>query len=299
MVLGVSLGISIGLGVQAALGTGPLPIGVAVVLALSVAVLIGHGFVAQGLMFYNQTAASAILVLALPQPGQGFERLFDALVGGGIAVLFSLVLFPANPVGVLHEATETALRELRAALHQLRRYLHAPDSLPTGWALSASEELNTHIVALAQARTTARQMARAAPGRGRAAKAVATADLRAAHINMLAGVVVDLTRTTAGALSAHEPVRVPAPAVIDKLTDAVTALVERRPEAAARTAESAGQEAKTDAATATRAQLIAHLAGCCAHDIARLAELSTSVAEAPTPTDRARDFWRRRGARNG
>jgi uncharacterized membrane protein YgaE (UPF0421/DUF939 family) len=299
MVLGVSLGIGLGLGVQEVLGTGPVPIGAAVLLALSVAVVIGRGFVAQGLMFYNQTAGSAILVLALPQPGQGFERLFDALIGGGIAVLFSIILFPANPVGVLHEATEPALGELRAALAQLRRYLDAPDSLPSDWALRTSERLNEHLVALAQARNTARQAARVAPGRRRAAKAAATADLRAAHINLLAGVVVDLTRITAGALADHEPVPLPAPTVLDELTDAMTALVEHRLDDAVLGAESARRKlAEAGAATAAPASLIAYLAGSCAKDIAQLAELSESVNSAGTPTDGARLFWRRRFERD-
>ena len=97
MIIGVALGIGLGIGAKAWLGTGPAAIGVAVFICLYVAVLISHGFIGQGLMFYNQTAASAILVLAFGRSTLGFERLFDALIGGGIAIAFSVLLFPANP----------------------------------------------------------------------------------------------------------------------------------------------------------------------------------------------------------
>lgn len=68
MVGGVALGIVVGAGVQAVLGTGPTAMGVAVFAALSVAVLAVRGFVVQGLMFVNQTAVSAVLVLVFAPP---------------------------------------------------------------------------------------------------------------------------------------------------------------------------------------------------------------------------------------
>jgi hypothetical protein len=48
-------------------------------------------------MFVNQTAASAILILALHRPGSGTERLVDALIGGGVVVVIGVLLVPADP----------------------------------------------------------------------------------------------------------------------------------------------------------------------------------------------------------
>ena len=67
---------------QGLLGPGAVPIAVAALIALCVAVLIGQGFIGQGMMFANQTVVSSILVLALYRSGVGCERIDDALIGG-------------------------------------------------------------------------------------------------------------------------------------------------------------------------------------------------------------------------
>jgi Fusaric acid resistance protein-like len=85
MMIGVTLGIGTGTAVLALLGTGAVAIGVVTLIALSVAVLIGRGFIGQGMMFANQTVVSSILVLALPRSGVGYERVYDALIGGCLA----------------------------------------------------------------------------------------------------------------------------------------------------------------------------------------------------------------------
>ena len=81
MMIGVTLGIGMGTLVQGLLGPGALAIAVAALIALSVAVLIGHGYIGQGMMFANQTVVSSILVLALYRSNVGFERIDDALIG--------------------------------------------------------------------------------------------------------------------------------------------------------------------------------------------------------------------------
>ena len=73
MIIGVTLGIGLGAGVQAVFGTGLMTIAVAVFIALCVAVLIGRGFIAQGLMFVNQTAISAVLVIVFSGTGMVSE----------------------------------------------------------------------------------------------------------------------------------------------------------------------------------------------------------------------------------
>jgi uncharacterized membrane protein YgaE (UPF0421/DUF939 family) len=82
LITGVALGIGIGVGV-AAVAEGPVAIGVAVLIAMCAALAVGGGFFGHGLMFVNQTAASAILIIALHRSGSGSERLVDALIGGG------------------------------------------------------------------------------------------------------------------------------------------------------------------------------------------------------------------------
>jgi uncharacterized membrane protein YgaE (UPF0421/DUF939 family) len=101
---GVALGIVLGAAVQALLGTHSVAIAVAVLVTLCVAVLLGHGFIGRDLTFANQAVTSAILVMALSNGDRLFQRLQEALIGGGLAVVFSLVLFPGGPLRLLRNA---------------------------------------------------------------------------------------------------------------------------------------------------------------------------------------------------
>ena len=67
LVGGVLLGIGIGEGLSAALGTSTYALGLIVLVTFLAAVITGVGFVGEGMMFANQAAASAILVVTLHQ----------------------------------------------------------------------------------------------------------------------------------------------------------------------------------------------------------------------------------------
>jgi uncharacterized membrane protein YgaE (UPF0421/DUF939 family) len=116
MMIGVSLGIWIGGVVHGLIGTGVVPIAVAVLISLSVAVMIARGFIGQGMMFVNQTVVSSILVLALYRGGAVYERIDDALIGGTLAIVFAVLLFPANPLTVLRRARVAVLVALHGVL---------------------------------------------------------------------------------------------------------------------------------------------------------------------------------------
>src|SRR5205085_1550060 len=105
MMFGVTLGIVLSEGVVRVAGTGVLPLTLAVLLAMCAAVLFNPMP-----MFVNQSAASAILVVALRSGGIAGERLTDAWIGGGCALLISLVLFPPHPLPLLGTAVRDALR---------------------------------------------------------------------------------------------------------------------------------------------------------------------------------------------
>ena len=98
LVGGVLLGIGIGEGLSAALGTSTYALGLIVLVTLFVAIIAGVGFVGEGMMFANQAAASAILVVTLHQHGTGAERAVDAIIGGGCSGLGRAVL-PSRALG--------------------------------------------------------------------------------------------------------------------------------------------------------------------------------------------------------
>jgi uncharacterized membrane protein YgaE (UPF0421/DUF939 family) len=210
MMFGVTLGIGIGTVVQKILGTGPVPIGVTALLALCVAVVIGRGRIGQGLMFVNQTTVSAILVLALYSSGVGSERIYDALIGGALALVFAVLLFPANPLTLLSGARTGVLDALHDVLCRTAEYADGRKLAPPDWPLSAVDRVHEQLGNLIEARTTARQVVRGAPRRWGMRPSVHAADLRALYVALLAGSVMQLARAVAPAL--HDPDWLPQPA---------------------------------------------------------------------------------------
>ena len=197
MIFGVVLGIGVGIAVQGLLGPGALAIGVAAFLALCIAVFIGHGFIGQGMMFANQTAISAILVLALYRSNVGFERTYDALIGGLLAIVFAVLLFPADPLTLLRTARVGVLGVLQGVLPRAADLAAGRREAPPDWPLAAVDRVHAQLGGLIEARTTARQVVAVAPRRWGLRGAVRAADHQAVHVALLAGSVLELARAVA------------------------------------------------------------------------------------------------------
>ena len=200
MVFGVTLGIGVGEGASALVGTGTVAIGLVVLATLSAAVVAGVGVFGEGMMFVNQSAASAILVVALHRHGTGSERLVDALVGGGVAGVIGVGLFPAEPLRVLRDAEQQVLRSLAGSLAHLATLLGTGTPPQAGWTLAAAQDIHQQLSGLAQARMTARANVRIAPRRWRLRGAVAAEDQRVARFDLLAGASLSLIRAASDAL---------------------------------------------------------------------------------------------------
>lgn len=205
LITGVALGIGIGVGV-AAVASGPVAIGVAVLIAMCVALAVGGGFFGQGLMFVNQTAASAILVIALHRSGSGSERLIDALVGGGVVLVISLVLFPAAPLRQLCDAIRSLGTALREALIHLDKQMTHQQQADPAWLLAGSQRIHGALARLTEARSTARRIVRVAPLRWNQRAAVDVVTERAAQLDLLGNSVLGLLRATQAAILAGEDV---------------------------------------------------------------------------------------------
>ncbi|KKB97946.1 hypothetical protein WR43_16865 [Mycolicibacter arupensis] len=231
MMVGVGLGIGLGSGAHRFLGAGPLAMAVVVLASLCAALLIGRRFVIQRPMFVNQTVISAILVLAFPHGGVGAERLFDALIGGGIAVIFSVVLFPKNPLTVLRTAVIEVLATSRDLLTQLDHR-----SGDTDWLQAVAAQQYHRMARLSEARRTAEQVAQLCPLRWHLRGATRDADRQAAQLSLLAGSVLHLAHVVAGA---RQPVTESTRAAIDELAAAVSALTVGGPAPAAAHAQAA------------------------------------------------------------
>jgi uncharacterized membrane protein YgaE (UPF0421/DUF939 family) len=63
-----------------------------------------------------QAAVSAVLVTTFGSQGQGWERLVDALIGVGVALVFSQLLFVPEPLPLLRRAEGAVLSSLADGL---------------------------------------------------------------------------------------------------------------------------------------------------------------------------------------
>jgi uncharacterized membrane protein YgaE (UPF0421/DUF939 family) len=157
---GVVVGITIADLLIRAIGTGPTQIGVLVVLAMAAAVLLGGGPV-----LVTEAAVSAIILASLdPAPtGLSADRLLDALVGGGVALAISSLVFPLDPQLHVGRAAQSIFGELGRVLEQLATALEAGDRKRAESALAAARDLDGPVRELEEALDTARETLRSSP----------------------------------------------------------------------------------------------------------------------------------------
>ncbi len=227
MVVGVLLGIVVAEGLVSLIGTGAVALGVIVLATMLVAVLLGAGFVGEGMMFVNQAAASAILVVTVRGQAIAGERAVDALVGGAVALVVGVVLFPAAPLPRLRDAERAVLRSLASALGEVVAMLRSGDPVPPDWTLAAGYEIHSRLSLLAEARATARANVRIAPRRWHLRAAVAAEDQRIARLDLLANSTLSLVRAVTLAIDASDPLSSALLEQIDEFAQAVRALADR------------------------------------------------------------------------
>lgn len=272
MMVGVTLGIGVGSLVQALLGPGAVAIGAAALIALFVAVFIGHGYIGQGMMFANQTAISAILVLALYRSNVGFERIYDALLGGAVAIVFAVLLFPADPLRVLRSARVGVLGVLQGVLSRAADLAAGRREVPPDWPLSAVDRVHHQLGNLIEARTTARHVVQIAPRRWGLRDAVRAADHQGVHVALLAGSVLELARAVAPGCCARLPQSVHSVLVV---LAAATALADSDPAGAcAYTASARHHAVQLHADARERTQVVlADAVQACVDDLQRVIDL--------------------------
>lgn len=307
---GVALGIGIGIGFEHLIGTGSVALGAAVLVALAVALAVGGGFFGQGLMFVNQAGVSAILVITLHGGATGSERLVDALIGGGVAVVVSVLLFPTAPMPLVEEAVRSVLGALRDALAQLDQRLAARDRYEDrGWPLAASQQIHQQLAGLVAALASARDIVLLAPRRWSLRPAVRRAGECATRCDALADSVLTLLRGADAAARAQDEEQGPAQgagswrAAVGKLTAAMGLLVQgagaaeiaaERKEAGL-PARPAGTGRPRDWSEGGQADLVTSAAGACWQELVGLAEVMDACRASRRPADRQRgaERWSR------
>jgi len=164
MMLGVAIGIAVGDLLIYAIGAGTWQLALVVGLAMSAAALLGRGT-----LFATQAAVSAALVATVDAQAGEFvpDRFFDALVGGSVALLFSQVLFPLDPVRVVRQAVDATLEELSGALEAIAEALESRDLDAAERALVHARHASSRWSRVEEAFELGRESARFAPPRRR------------------------------------------------------------------------------------------------------------------------------------
>jgi uncharacterized membrane protein YgaE (UPF0421/DUF939 family) len=218
---GVVLGITVADLLVLAIGTGPLQLGLLVVLAMGTAVVLGGGPI-----LVTEAAVSAILLVLIEPASSGLPpaRLFEVLIGGGLALGISALAFPQDPVLLVGRSVQSIFGELGGALARVVEALERRDPARADAALAAARGLDEGVRAFDQALEIAHETARFSPGRRSARPELDRYSRSARHIDYAVRNTRVLARHVARFLRAgYEPPEELAGAIRD-LTAATWAL---------------------------------------------------------------------------
>ena len=218
---GVVLGIGMADLLLHLIGTGPLQLGLLVVLAMGVAVVLGGGPI-----LVTEAAVSAILLVLIEPTGSGLPpaRLFEALIGGGVALAISALAFPQDPVLLVGRSIQTIFGELGGALARIADALDNRDPAQAEAALAAVRELDGGIRELEHTLGVAHETARWSPGRRWARPEIVRYARTARHIDYAVRNTRVLARHVARFLRAGGDVPEELSAALRDLTAATWAL---------------------------------------------------------------------------
>jgi uncharacterized membrane protein YgaE (UPF0421/DUF939 family) len=107
-----------------------------------------------------QAAAAAILTVAVGTDEAGANRLIDALIGGGVALAFSQVLFTPEPVRLLRRAEARVLTDIASAFDLTTRAIDEHDQDLANRAIDSLRDLRDQLAQLGRARSASKRVAR-------------------------------------------------------------------------------------------------------------------------------------------
>jgi hypothetical protein len=193
LLVGVVVGIVAGELSVGALGGGYGTLALATFAAMAVAVALGGARITIG-----QAAASAILTVAVADGQAGLQRLVDALIGAGTALVFSQLLFSPEPVALLRRAESAVLEDIGDGLELTARALERDDEELAGQALSSMRDLRDRLAEVSRMRRASRRVVRhSLAWRMRMAPVVRERE-NAGHLDLLGGSCLMLARTMLG-----------------------------------------------------------------------------------------------------
>jgi uncharacterized membrane protein YgaE (UPF0421/DUF939 family) len=195
---GVIVGIAVGELTLLTLGGGYGSVALAILAATAIARAFSDARIAVA-----QAAVSAILVVALADADAGVDRLIDALVGAGVALVFSQLLFSPEPVRLVRRAETAALKVMAEGLTSTAEALELDDDELGEDAIASLRDVRDNLSEVARVRRASTRVARRSLAwRSRLEPAVQENE-NAAHLDLLGSSCLVLARTAASLGSAE------------------------------------------------------------------------------------------------
>jgi uncharacterized membrane protein YgaE (UPF0421/DUF939 family) len=245
LTLGVALGVAIGDLLVSVIGVGALQGGILVALAMAAAVFFGRGDLG-----VNEAAISAMILMITFQPlvtGFPLDRVFEALIGGGTALVVNTLL-PINPERMVTTAAHPIFDESVAVLQETAAALDDGDFERAQNALMKARAIDARVSSFKEALSAGRETARAAPTRRRVLGHLELYAAAADQIDLIVRYVRILARSALGVVRTGDPAPEPLAAALRELARAVEALAtyletSEGPEEARRLALKAAEDA--------------------------------------------------------
>jgi hypothetical protein len=194
LLLGVLVGIGSGELAVAVLGRVYGTLAVATFVAMLVARALGGARVV-----IAQAAASAILTVAVANGEEGTNRLEDALIGAGVALVFSQLLFAPDPIRLVRHAEAVALEGLASGLSLTADALEQGDDRLATAALDRLRDVRDRMAELARTRQASARIVRHALVWRVRAPPVVRENENAGHLDLLGGSALMLARVSRSA----------------------------------------------------------------------------------------------------
>ena len=223
VVVGVSLGLVIAdLLVLFVIAPLPQPLQLVIVLALAMGAVVLFG---GGPLLLTQVAISSIIVVTVEVSQKGFspDRVFDALVGIGVALVVG-VLAPVDPEKRIIRSARPVLSDLATVLEDATAALEGKDQEKAGDALSEARQADEQVDALRAAIEAARDTARLSPLRRRKLGTLETYVSISEGLDLAIPNVRVLSRSALRMLRRGEEVPTALPAAVLELSRSVRAL---------------------------------------------------------------------------
>lgn len=157
-----------------------------------------------------QAATAAILTVVAGDEHVGPDRLIDALIGGGVALLFTQVLFTPEPVRLLRRAEARVLTDIASAFDLTTRAIDENDQDLANRAIDSLRDLRDRLAQLGRAKTASKRVAHRSAAWRSQRDPVVKENEDAGQLDLLGGSALTVVRNATRAVGDEREVLTPA-----------------------------------------------------------------------------------------